>query len=166
MISVEAVKKSVGMLALMAYFPSDEEFRAALVELLGEMCNSDTEVLWLARRMRNLYPKWPGAHELRAVLCSKYSPRDGIEVYSGVYGDGIPSENGDQPLQIAGPAVKALPEGHSASVDPELEEMVGEVAESCRMAALPKYRARSPEEIRVDAELRQLFKLGTGEIEK
>ncbi len=108
MITVPAVKKAIGIMSLMKFFPGDEDSRGALMEMLGEMCQTDEQILWLARRMRNLYAEWPGAHELRAAYCSKYYPKDNIEAGSAVYLEGIPSEKPQR-----SPDVKALPPADS-----------------------------------------------------
>ncbi len=101
MIDALQVKRAIGIMSLMKYFPGDEDSRGALIELIGDMCQTDEQVIWLAKRMRNLYPEWPGAHELRAVLCSKYYPKDCIEVGSAVFLEGIPSETGREEIKSA-----------------------------------------------------------------
>lgn len=164
MISVAAIKKAVSILNSIKFCSKDESDNATLMEYLGEMCETDEQVLWLARKVRNLYPEWPGAHELRAVLCSKYSPKDGFEVYSAVYLDGVPSERERAPLQIQGRPILALPEGHSASVDLGLESFITHTAEALKMPPLPKYYAKTEDERRVHAELLQMYHLGDGEV--
>ena len=77
----EAAAIGVNKLALMAFFPSDPEIRAALVEILMEMIG----------RALNLYASWPGVADLSALYCSRWKPKDGVETHSAVYPDGIPS---------------------------------------------------------------------------
>ncbi len=138
MLSVNTLAKAVGTMSLMKMFPGGDEFRGALMELLGEMCETDEQVLWLARRMRDLYREWPGANEVRAVLCSKYSPKDGVEVFSDVFHDGIPSER-----MAAFPALPAanprMIEG-AVTEDWELNLELIELAKQKAMPEVPKRR--------------------------
>jgi hypothetical protein len=93
----EIVDRTIGRLALMKFFPaSDVVARATVMAELMEMCANDEQVEWIGKRMSALYTEWPGLRELRAVFCSKFKPRDGIEVNStdARFIDGIPSERG------------------------------------------------------------------------
>src|SRR5690349_7814500 len=96
---------------MLKFFPSDREARAAIVEMICEMASDECQVEWLVARALRLYNEWPGPRELRAAFCSKFRPRDGINAYSTVYLDGIPSEREQFVPQIAAPALKLLPDG-------------------------------------------------------
>jgi hypothetical protein len=91
--------------------------KLAVMEDLPEIVANDEQLAWLIRRATALYNQWPGLSEIRAVYCSKFRPRDGIEVNSGVYLDGIPSERAAAPVL----ALPVLPPGHSFTADLELE---------------------------------------------
>jgi hypothetical protein len=83
-----------------------------------------------------LYDKWPAPHELRAVLCSKFKPKDGIEADSAdqrYIEDGIPS---DRP-QITAATPKRLTAGE-ASNQAELQQMISD--EKVSMKAAPERR--------------------------
>lgn len=114
-------------LKLMKYFPSDEDAWIELAKDLADMAENEEQVQWLVKRVRNLYAEWPGVHELRAVFCSRFKPKDGINAYSSVYLDGVPLSRPER-VQITAPEfpqIEApLPPGHVASVDPQLENMV------------------------------------------
>lgn len=153
--------KAIATLSLMKFFPSDPYTRTALIELLAEMCHTDEQAIWLAKRTVQLHNEWPGAHELRATLCSKFRPRDGIEVYSAIYPGGVPSETGrleNAPALMLEsgvmPVSRQLPAGHVASADPEAEDLIGKLVESSAMPALRRLDADGK---RVDAELRRLY---------
>ncbi len=124
MITEVGLKRGVRMMSLMKFFPADEDARLALMELLGEMCHDDAEIEWLARRMRHKYNEWPGSLELRAMLSSKRTPKDGIEAGSSIYPDGIPSEREG----IGSEKLFPLPSGAIASADPEMETLVRDLA--------------------------------------
>jgi len=154
----EEATMAVEAMTALPFFPSAGAAQALVADELMRMCQTGERAMWLVRRMTQLFTKWPGIREMRAVYCSKFATKDGVECYSEMFLDGIPSER-DTPLQISGSPTLALPAGNSVSVDPELEKQVADLAEARAMAPLPKYYARTPDEIRVDAELRQLFKL-------
>lgn len=165
MITEKGIKRAMGAFSMLRYFPADEDARAAFMEILGAMCSSDEQVIWLAKRTLQLHREWPGPLEVRAILCSKFLPRDGIEADSTLYVEGIPSERETHTVLTAGTPILALPAGVEASMDPEMEKLAGEVAEACKMPPMPKYRARSEDEKRVHAELRRICGMGTGEAE-
>lgn len=91
MLNPSIVSRAVDDICLLK-FPPSESSRPALVRMLAEMCSTDEQVLWLSKRLLQLFKEWPGANEMRAVFCSKFRPRDGVEVHSEAYPDGIPSE--------------------------------------------------------------------------
>jgi hypothetical protein len=119
----EDFSSAVNQLALMAFFPSDPEVRAALVTVLMDLIETEDQLDWLVNRALRLYAKWPGVAELRALYCSRFKPRDGIESYSTVYLDGIPAES--TPLRRE-PAPLT-------TADPELRQNVAELAHRRRM---------------------------------
>ena len=107
----------------MAFFPSDPEVRAALVTVLMNLVETEEQLDWLVNRALRLYAKWPGVAELRALYCSRFKPRDGIESYSTVYLDGIPPENTPPRREPTA----------SITADPELRKNVAELAHRRRM---------------------------------
>jgi|SRR5271157_1397460 len=116
-------------LRALPFFPNDEYVMIAICRLAGAMCHNEKEVRWLVDRMTSgIYAEWPGIQEMRACFCSRFPPRDGINAYSSVYPDGIPPEN---PKQLAGAELPALPEGHVASVDKSLDYAV-QIATRCQ----------------------------------
>ncbi len=117
------LKRAVGTLRLMRFSPlADADTASALMEELARMCPGLEALEWLTRRTLQLYTEWPGLRELRAVLCARFKPADRIEVFSQVYGGGIPPEL---------PTVQdlpALPPGHVATADPQLDATVTKLA--------------------------------------
>lgn len=120
MMDFDRVSRAVSSLKLMKYFPSDEDACLALCSDLAEMATSEDQIEWTIRRVRNLYPEWPGIRELRAVFCSRFKPKDGITAYSTVYLDGLPPSTEGAALMIAMPDLKALPPGQTISVNIEV----------------------------------------------
>lgn len=122
MISTEILYGAVGNLMAMPFFPSEPLVKMAVLNELPQIVQTDAQLLWLIRRVTQLYNAWPGTSEIRAVYCSKYRPLDGIEVYSSVYPDGIPSER-----QAGEPAWPALPPGR-VTADLEFDRKLQAVA--------------------------------------
>jgi hypothetical protein len=102
--TVKEIMPMVGRLSVMKFFPSDEYAMVAVAEQFAAFAQDAEQVRYTIRRALALYPQWPGIHELRAVHCGKWPAKDGINAYSAVYLDGIPSESESRNLQIAAPA--------------------------------------------------------------
>jgi hypothetical protein len=115
-------------LMLLKFFPTDAQARASVILLIAEMATNEDQVKWLVQRMLDLYDEWPGPRTLRAVFCHRYKPADGKDLRTAIcpgYPEGLPSEKPEPPLL-------ALPPGHAASADPELEAMVGTAVQLSR----------------------------------
>ncbi len=125
-------------MTILDYFPKAPAAQALVTDELARMCGSVDQGTWLIRRMSNLYGKWPGLHEMRAAYCAKYPALDGIEVYSQVYIDGIPSEKPPERSQIAAPKEALAP------LDPESQRMLDELAVECSMRAAAESTPRKP----------------------
>ena len=96
----EVAADAVSKLALMAFFPGDSDTRGALIWALLQFVETEEQLDWLVERALQLYARWPGVGELRALYCSRFKPRDGVEAYSEIYQSGFPHQT---------PAPKALP---------------------------------------------------------
>jgi hypothetical protein len=127
MMNFDTINVLVASMGGMKFFPSDPAARAAVVETVSEMAETEDQVRWLTRRMRILYAEWPGEAELRACFCSRFRPRDGITRYSSVFPDGIPSERTAPPLALPGPR------GDVISADRQIEAAVGDLARARRL---------------------------------
>ena len=120
-------------LTALKYFPGEPQARLAVIEQLGEMCESEEQVAWLVKRTLKLFAKWPGIGELRAVLCSKFKPKDGFESYSETFPDGIPSEAPEKQWTLPAASTLALPPGDPVSAAPSIAVSVVELARYKRM---------------------------------
>ena len=91
MLSAKVASLAIESMSLLEFFPQERAW-PAIACLIHDLCSTDEQVRWLAKRVVTLYNEWPGPVEVRAVFCSKYTPRDGIDGYSAIYLDGIPPE--------------------------------------------------------------------------
>lgn len=64
---------------MLKYWPSDPATRAEIGGLLARMVPHREALQWLVRVMVDRIGEWPGPAELRALLCTRYRPADGIE---------------------------------------------------------------------------------------
>ncbi len=132
MVNVKRATAIIGELALMKYFPSDPDARTALVRIICNMASNEEQIRKLVDRSLALYREWPGINELRACFCSFAKPADGVEAYSEVYIDGIPTEK-EQSRQIEAPELPALPPGAVVTDKPELDAAVVDLAKKKKM---------------------------------
>ena len=77
----------VGWASLVRYFPANEIGQQLVMELVRSMVSNDRDTAmkqldWLTSQMVNTVGEWQGAKELRGVFCSRFQPRDGVEVDS------------------------------------------------------------------------------------
>lgn len=143
MIPIEIAAHAAGQLSALKFYPSEPHARDAIAEEIQRMCPTPEHARYLVKKMFASFNDWPGPREMRAALCNRCRPADGVECGSSVYPDGFPSDR-DQGIvfQITGsplPAIAApeslpaLPEGRVASADPKLDQMVKSAA-----AAMPR----------------------------
>ena len=121
----EAAAQAVSKLSLMAFFPSDSDARSALVWALMQLAETQEQLEWLVERALKLYSRWPGVGELRALYCSRFKPRDGVEAYSEIYQSGFPHES---PAPVPPP-----PRATITTADREFEREIREAAERKRL---------------------------------
>lgn len=119
------------------FFPGEQAARGMISDELVAMCGTAQQGMWLARRLSQLYSKWPGMREVRAAYCSKYYPGDGIEVYSALYEDGIPSEKSPDLIRLPAPRATITP------ADPEAARLLTELADECSMLAAAENAPRT-----------------------
>jgi hypothetical protein len=133
MITEEEAYAAVMTLSVLPYFPAGQAAHMVVADLIMRMCNTGEQAQWLVRRAMDLWSKWEGPRELRGLMCSRFKPKDGIEVnYSALFPDGIPSE---KPLPP--PAMPALPPGRVVSADHILDDLVQSVAKLKGPESLP-----------------------------
>lgn len=117
-ISLKIIVATVERLSTLPFFPSDDGARKAIMNEIKNMCWTNEWVTWLGSRMIHLYDRWPGMREMRAVLCARIAPADGIDAVTAVFTDGIPPESAPGPWerqQLTTGEMKQLGEAKGAS---------------------------------------------------
>ncbi len=152
-------------LGALGYYPKEPGARTLIATAILEICRTTEEATWLAKRVTQLHVTWStcGVKGLWQIWFSKHAPRNekerALELLTGStesYPDGVPSEK-QMPAQLESRPMLALPPGALASLDPEADKIVVDTARLLALPALPKYYARSPDEIRVDRILRAMY---------
>lgn len=138
----EIILELLDELAPLKYFPAAGAARISIARLIGSMAGDMGQVERLIRRMTDgsVFNEWPGPGEVRALYCSMYKPKDGIEAVSAIYLDGFPSDRPRAP-RIEAPERRRLAPGEPASADPELAKTVE------RMAAMRRAPPATKDEI-------------------
>ncbi len=122
MITFEEAHAVINDLGALSFFPKDVRARLTLARLLRDFVTTKDQSQWLVRRMLQLFDVWPGPRELRALYCSRWKPRDGVEATSEKYPapPGYPPEHKPEPKLLFNPS--------EISADPELERAVRDLA--------------------------------------
>lgn len=80
------IEKALTRLRMMKFMPTDPGFQASLAELLAQICPHKEALEWLVSTLLSRVSEWPGAYEVRALLCTKYDAADGIDAYCSLPG--------------------------------------------------------------------------------
>ncbi len=73
-----AIKAAIDAMTALRFFPAEPPARLEIAKLLSRMCPSDESALWTAQTMVDRFGEWKGTAWLRALLCAKYAPADGV----------------------------------------------------------------------------------------
>ena len=109
MIDAKNAAAIVARLGILPFFPAETAVRAEIVLLACKMCGSIDRLEWLVSRATTLWDRWHGPRELRALLCARFRPADGVEAYSGLpqyLDEGYPAET---PLSLGASEPRSLP---------------------------------------------------------
>jgi len=138
-LDVGKVARKAEELSLLKFFPTNEVALTKLVGILCDMAVNQDQVNWLVDSAIAIYDEWPGPRELRALFCSRWTPRDGIRAWSQIYrsdeyGGGFPSQIYPPSKQASLPTPKEVRQIESAPMAPDSQAMVDEaVAKSRKM---------------------------------
>jgi hypothetical protein len=165
-----AIKKAVGELGILKYFPSDAASKAGVMELLERMVATPEQLAWLVRTMVDQVGEWKGPKELRGVFCTRFNPADGVDVdcletvgftpealegrgqaeheYAKLQGAGA-SLHLLQPMRVLEGRIEALPEPQNPSHGTQSKTLAHIGIEQVRQMAkpLPEITEKSEKEI-------------------
>jgi hypothetical protein len=125
----EKVMRMIGEWAgTLRFFPGEPEARLGIAKQIAKFASDESQVRWLVEVLPNHFGDWPGTHEVRAVFCMKFRPKDGVEVDSKVFPDGLSKAQLNPGVkQLEAPSPLQLP-GEVLSADPLLVEIIREAA--------------------------------------
>lgn len=108
----EKVMRMIGEWAgTLRFFPADPEARLGIAKQIAKFARDESQVRWLVDVLPNQFTDWPGVHEVRAVFCMKFRPKDGIEADSKSFPDGLTRAQLNPGVKvIEAPAVPLLPD--------------------------------------------------------
>lgn len=156
----------VSRLGALPFFPGavDVDARIAIAEVLLRCCGNNLDrVEWTVNRCLEIWDKWEGPHELRAVVCSRWCPADGGEdAVSRLpqFADGIPSQSearnqellggGEQKRLAPGAAAQLMKDVRTTNPAPRPRDKVDEISEYTEREKAFK-RAPVPTEAEIQA---------------
>lgn len=82
----EDIESALTELSMLKYFPGDSGTRAAIGALLARIVPHLDALQWLTRAYVDRIGQWHGPMELRAILCRRYAPADGVEAHTSLPG--------------------------------------------------------------------------------
>lgn len=114
------------------FFPSDVEARVGIAEQISAMAGDEDQVRWLVSRISQLFTDWPGMLEVRAVFCTRYKAKDGVEAALGSASPAFASLCADEHeslAQISAPRSRKITgEIAPVSADIEMQELIARCA--------------------------------------
>jgi len=121
----EAASTAANMLCeTLAFAPKSDLGRVVITNALMKMCHTQEEAFWLIERAANLHARWDtcGIAGLRQILCSRYTPKDGVVISStSTYPAGIPSEQGIPESEDIASSVRSVDQRGSGAESPVLK---------------------------------------------
>jgi hypothetical protein len=156
MMDFQRIAEIAGGLAALKFFPVDDHARLAIMEMIGDMAENEDQVQWLVKRMLSLFNEWPGPKELRALFCSRWTPRDGLLAYTEVYtflNGGYPNPANPPKEPRALPEPRALLASSDATpICAESQAVIDELVQ-----AMPRMPAAVPIGDALEARLREVL---------
>jgi hypothetical protein len=114
------------------FFPGDEDARIGIAKKIAAFASTEDQVEWLVSRVADLYTEWPGILEIRAVFCTRFKPRDGVEAVLGAGSPAFavlcPEDEERKALESALGRRQLTGEVAKISADPEMQDLVRKVA--------------------------------------
>jgi len=85
-ITKQHLEESTDQMQMLEFWRSDPAFIAAVQAYLARICPHVEALEWLTAALVNHVGKWPGPHEVRGLLCTRYDAADGVDAHCSVPG--------------------------------------------------------------------------------
>lgn len=147
----EAVKAALRRLAVIPFFPTDEDDKAEIIRTVEDMIGDEVlfgstpqqRIDWLVKATIDAMREWKSIPELRGILCWRWKPADGKEGFSTLPGYSPEdsescaiSEYASHKVEAGRAEPKLLAEGEEKMPAAELAELhrdtVGTLAETTK----------------------------------
>jgi len=73
-------------LCILEFWKTDPTFTASVKIFLGKICPGTEALDWLVSALVDHIGKWPGSHEVRGLLCTRFNAADGVDAYCSLPG--------------------------------------------------------------------------------
>ena len=80
------ITEAVGRLTALSMFPTNPAAHTEIMRLIDRMVGTREQLDWLVGAMIDQVGAWHGTAELRAVFCTRFKPKDGVEASSALPG--------------------------------------------------------------------------------
>jgi hypothetical protein len=119
----------------MTFFPSDPDARIGIADEIAAMADDIDEVRWLVREAPKEFNEWPGILPIRALFCTQFDPRDGVQAICASVDrttERLKEEREqEERLEIAGSQPRQLTgEVEPATADHEMAALVERISQS------------------------------------
>lgn len=114
-------------LSAIGYFPREPMAQGVIGDALAAMCPNVEALRYVVRRACELYQNWErcGIQGLRQIVCFRYRPADGIEIYGTLaFPGGLPEDPKAPKKLLDAPPMKALPPGNVVTEDSRMDARV------------------------------------------
>ena len=129
------IKHAIVVLAMLKYFPQDEETRAEIGSFLARICPHLEALEYLTRQLVDAVGEWPGPAEVRRILENRYRPADAGQPAVIEPGDidwkHFPSHTDQHALAPAPPKLLSVANAAELAALPDrpAQEIIGDVVQ-------------------------------------
>lgn len=103
------IVRAIARLSVLKFFPPDGPARTELMRFFERMVSTPQQLNWLVNSLIDRVGEYPGTAEIRGLFCTRFKPKDGIEVCCTL--PGFRAEDMEGRLALEGSKHKAALEG-------------------------------------------------------
>ncbi len=137
-------------LEAIGFFPRETEAQTIIGDALAAMCPNVEALRYVVRRACELYQHWDrcGLQGLRQIVCFRYRPADGVEIYgTAAYPGGLPADPKELTRAALPSAAQLAIESageEGVSADAQLDRQIRLLAHAKSLRSRPKKKGESP----------------------